>query len=169
MKMKIETNKVVAVSYELRLEENSDEIIDLANEDHPLEFIFGSGMMLQKFEDNLEKLSKGTAFKFKLTSKEGYGARIEENVSDIPLNVFEQNGKIDEKLLAIGNVIPLQDDKGNHYNGQVISIDDKNVRLDFNHPLAGKDLHFTGKIIDIREATKQELEHGHVHSHGHNH
>jgi len=167
--MKIEKNKVVAVSYELRLEDNSNEIIDAAHEDKPLEFIFGNGMMLQKFEDNLEKLSKDETFKFKLTPEEGYGIRVEENVSDVPLNVFEQNGKIDEKLLTIGNVIPLQDDKGNHYNGQVVSLDDKNVRLDFNHPLADKDLYFSGKIVEIREATAQELEHGHVHTHGHNH
>ena len=167
--MKIEKNKVVALSYELRLEENSSEIIDAANADRPLEFIFGNGMMLQKFEDNLENLTKDASFKFKLSAEEGYGVRNEENVSDIPLNVFEQNGKVDEKLLAIGNVIPLQDDKGNHYNGKVISVDDKNVRLDFNHPLADKDLYFSGKILEIRDATAQELEHGHIHSHGHDH
>ncbi len=167
--MKVEKNKVISVSYELRLEENGTEIIDAAQENSPLEFIFGNGMMLQKFEDNLENLSKNDTFKFKLTSEEGYGKRNEENVSDIPLNVFEQNGKIDEKLLAVGNVIPLQDDKGNHYNGKVISIDDKIVKLDFNHPLADKDLYFTGKIVGVREVTPQELEHGHVHSHGHDH
>lgn len=167
--MKIEKNKVVAVSYELRLEENSDEIIDLAYDDKPLEFIYGSGMMLQKFEDNLGSLLKGDTFKFKLTSEEGYGKRVEENVSDIPVDVFMQNGKIEEKLLTIGNIIPLQDDKGNHYNGQVVSVDEKTVKLDFNHPLADKDLYFSGKIVDVREATQQELEHGHVHSDGHNH
>lgn len=167
--MKIEKNKVVSVSYELRLDENGTEIIDAAQENQPLSFIFGNGMMLQKFEDNLENLSKNDIFKFKLTSEEGYGTRNEENVSDIPLNVFEQNGKIEEKLLAVGNIIPLQDDKGNHYNGKVVSVDDKNVKLDFNHPLADKDLYFSGKIVDVREATQQELEHGHVHSHGHDH
>jgi len=167
--MKVEKNKVVALSYELRLEENSNEIIDAAQEDSPLGFIFGSGMMLQKFEDNLKNLSVGESFKFKLTAEEGYGVRNEENISDIPLNVFEQNGKVDEKLLAIGNVIPLQDDKGNHYNGKVVLVDDKIVRLDFNHALADKELHFSGKILEVREATAQELEHGHVHSHGHDH
>jgi len=167
--MKVENNKVIAVSYELRTEENSDNIIDLAYEDQPLEFIFGKKMMLQKFEDNLENLLKGDTFKFKLTSEEGYGTYNKENISEIPLNVFEQNGKIEEKLLEIGNIIPLQDEKGNHFNGKVLSVDDNNVKLDFNHPLADKDLYFSGKIIDVREATPQELEHGHVHSHGHDH
>lgn len=167
--MKIEKSKVVSVSYELRTEENSDNIIDLAYEDQPLVFIFGSGMMLQKFEDNLENLSKGDEFKFKITSADGYGAYNKENVSDIPLNVFEQNGKIDEKLLAVGNTIPLQDENGNHFNGKVISSDENTVKLDFNHPLADKDLYFSGKVVEVREATPQELEHGHVHSHGHDH
>jgi len=167
--MKIEKNKVVAVSYELRTAQKSEEIIDLAYEESPLEFIFGSKMMLQKFEDNLEGLKKDDTFDFKLTSEEGYGQRNEENVSEIPKNVFEQNGKIQDGLLDIGNVIPLQDDKGNHFNGQVISVTDELVKLDFNHPLAGEDLFFSGKIVNIREATEQELEHGHVHSHGHNH
>ncbi|MCF6365947.1 MAG: peptidylprolyl isomerase [Bacteroidales bacterium] len=167
--MKTEKNKVVAVSYELRIEEKSEEIIDLAYEEKPLEFLFGNGMMLQKFEDNLAGLSIGDTFNFKLTSEEGYGVRNEENISEIPKNVFEQNGKIEAGLLDIGNVIPLQDDKGNRFNGQVISVTGELVKLDFNHPLAGEDLFFTGKIVNIREATEQELEHKHVHSHGHDH
>lgn len=167
--MKIEKNKVVSVSYELKITENSDEVIDLAYDDNPLEFLFNSGMMLPKFEENLSGLSKDDKFDFKLTSQEGYGTRDEDNVSEIPKNVFEQNGKIETGMLNVGNIIPLQDDKGNHFNGKVISVTDETVKLDFNHPLANEDLYFTGKIVNVREATKQELEHGHVHSDDHDH
>ena len=167
--MKIEKNKVVAVSYELKLAEKSEEVIDLAYEDSPLEFLFGSGMMLQKFEENLNSLSKDDTFEFKLTSEEGYGTRNEDYISDVPKNIFEQDGKIQDDLLTVGNVIPMQDENGGHFNGQVVSVENDMVKLDFNHPLAGEDLYFTGKIVNIREATEQELEHGHVHSDGHDH
>ena len=167
--MKIEKNKVVAVSYELKISEKGEEIIDLAYEESPLEFIFGSGMMLQKFEENLSGLLKDDTFDFMLTGEEGYGSRNEDNMSEIPKNVFEQNGKIEAGILDIGNVIPLQDDKGNHFNGQVVSVAEEVVKLDFNHPLADEDLYFTGKIISVREATQQELENGHVHSNDQDH
>lgn len=167
--MKAEKNNVVSVTYELRLSEGNNEIIDSANENHPLEFLFGSGMMLQKFEDKLKGLSKNETFKFKLTSQEGYGTRNEDYISDVPLKFFEKDGKIQEELLIVGNVIPMQDENGNHFNGQVLSVKDGMVRLDFNHPLAGEDLYFSGKIINVRKATDIELQHGHVHNHEHHH
>jgi FKBP-type peptidyl-prolyl cis-trans isomerase SlyD len=167
--MKIEKNKVVAVSYELRISENSEEIVDVAYDDDPLEFIFGSGMMLQKFEDNLEGLSKGDTFELKLSIDEGYGDRNEDFISEIPKEIFEQNGKIEDGLLDVGNIIPMQDENGNHFNGQVIESDNQMIKMDFNHPLAGEELYFSGKILNVRVATKQEMKHGHVHSHGHDH
>ena len=167
--MKIEKNKVVSVSYELRTKGKDGEVVDMAYEESPLNFIYGNGMMLPKFEENLENMAVDNTFDFKLTSEEGYGSRNEENVSDVPKNIFEQNGKIEAGILDIGNVIPLQDEKGNHFNGQVVSVTDEIVKLDFNHPLADEDLYFTGKVVSVREATQQELEHGHVHDHGHDH
>ncbi len=167
--MKAEKNKVVSVSYELKLSEKDNDIIDSANENKPLEFLFGSGMMLQKFEDNLSGLTTNDTFKFKLTSEEGYGTRNDDYVSDVPLDIFKKDGKIEDDLLAVGNVIPMQDENGNHFNGQVISVENEMVKLDFNHPLAGENLYFTGKIVGLREATEIELQHGHVHGHGHHH
>ena len=167
--MKIEEKKVVSVSYELRIKGKEGDIVDLAYEDSPLNFIYGIGMMLPKFEENLAELKVNDTFDFMLTSEEGYGKRNEENMSDVPKNIFEQNGKIEDGLLDIGNVIPLQDENGNHFTGTVVSVTDESVKLDFNHPLADEDLYFTGKVIEIRDATQQELEHGHVHHHGHDH
>ena len=125
--------------------------------------------MLPKFENNLNGLTADAEFEFMLTSEDGYGAYNEQNVSEIPLDVFMQDGKIQDGLLAIGNVIPLQDNKGNNFNGKVVSVSDSAVKLDFNHPLAGKNLYFTGKVIAVREATPEELSHGHVHQPGHHH
>ncbi len=167
--MKAEKNNVVSLTYELRTKGTDGEIIDAAAEKQPLDFIYGSGMMLPKFEENLANLSAGDTFEFMLTAEEGYGKRNEENQAEVPMSVFEQNGKIEDGLVAVGNVIPLQDQEGNRFNGKVISINDDKVKLDFNHPLADENLYFSGKILSVREASKQELEHGHVHSHGHDH
>ena len=167
--MKAEKNNVVSLTYELRISGKDGEVIDAAVENQPLDFIYGSGMMLPKFEQNLANLSADDSFDFMLTAEEGYGIRNEENMAVIPMNVFQQDGKIEDNLLIVGNVIPLQDQEGNHFNGKVISLTDETVKLDFNHPLAGESLYFTGKILSVRESTKQELEHGHVHSHGDDH
>ncbi len=167
--MKAEKNNVVSLTYELRIDGKDGEVIDTADVNNPLDFICGAGMMLPKFEENLANLKADDTFDFMLTAEEGYGLRNEENISDIPMNVFEQDGKVEEGLLIIGNVIPLQDQNGNRFNGQVVSVDKETVKLDFNHPLAGENLYFTGKILSVREATAQEKEHGHVHSHGQDH
>jgi FKBP-type peptidyl-prolyl cis-trans isomerase SlyD len=63
----------------------------------------------------------------------------------------------------------MQDQEGNPLHGKIIAIDGDTIMMDFNHPLAGSSLHFTGRIIEIRDATQQELDHGHVHAHGHDH
>ena len=68
-------------------------------------------------------------------------------IFDVPLDTFEEKGKIDEKMVKIGNVIPMTDNKGNKHFGEIIAISKNAVTLDFNHPLAGQDLRFTGKLI----------------------
>ena len=70
---------------------------------------------------------------------------------------------IDLKVLTVGNVLPMSDNMGNVMNGKVVSYTDESVKMDFNHPLSGHELHFTGEIVDVREATQEEVEHGHVH------
>ncbi len=162
--MKIEPKKVVSLTYVLRTDGFDGEIVESANEQEPLQFIFGIGMMLPAFEANIEGLEPGDNFEFKLEANDAYGQRNEENVFDIPLKAFEdESGKLREDLLKIGNVVPLQDMSGNQYYGEIKKINQESVTMDFNHPMAGKDLYFTGKILEVRDATPEELAHGHVH------
>ncbi len=162
-------DKVLSVRYELRLKAKDGELVEMVDESKPFTFIFGTGYMLEKFEAKLKGMSENETFEFVLTSNDAYGERNEENMAEIPMSAFETNGKVEEGLLAIGNFIPLRDEAGNHYNGKVLSVSNDVVKLDFNHPLAGEDLYFTGAVLSIREATAEELSHGHVHEHGHNH
>ncbi len=161
--MIIEKNKVVSVTYDLRTENHESEIVESATEENPLKFIFDLGMMIPAFEENLKGKSQGDSFQFKLEADEAYGEFSEKNIIDIPQASFEVEGKIEDGLLSIGNVVSMQDQQGNRFDGKVLELNEGNVKMDFNHPMAGKTLYFTGKIIEVRDASPEELEHGHVH------
>ena len=89
----------------------------------------------------------------------------------IPLDVFnDESGVFDEKYFPIGSLIPMSDNEGNQLRGRVLEITPELMKMDFNHPLAGTDLHFIGEILDLRDALADEISHGHVHGeHGHQH
>ena len=161
--MKVEKNKVVSVHYELRTSENGA-IVEQTTDDKPLEFLFGRGMMLQKFEDNLADLETGNTASFHLTASEGYGGYHKEMVVDIPRQVF---ANFPPEKFKVGVHIPMQDNHGNHLVGRILEISDATVKVDFNHDMAGKDLYFTVTVKAIRDAEPEEIEHGHVHHEGH--
>lgn len=81
-------------------------------------------------------------------------------------SIFEKDGKVDEEIVKIGNMITVQDQEGHPLDGRVIEIKPDKVVMDFNHALAGKNLFFSGKVLDVREASKEELSHNHVHGVG---
>ena len=84
----------------------------------------------------------------------------------VPKNIFEVDGKIDENLLKVGNMVPMMDAEGRRMNGKILTIDAEAVQMDFNHPMAGNDLFFKGEVSEVREATEEELNHGHAHGDG---
>jgi len=167
--MKIDQNKVVSLSYELRTDGFDSELVEKTREDQPLEFIYGLGMMIPKFEENLKGKEKGDEFQFEIEASEAYGLSNPENIIELPKATFERDGSIEEGLLVKDNIIAMQDNQGNKFNGRVDKIGDDTVTMDFNHPMADKNLYFKGKILDVRDATSEELEHGHVHGAGHHH
>lgn len=166
-KMVIDTNKVVALKYELRVNAENGELVEKVENDRPLQFIFGVGSMLEKFESNINGLKEGDKFNFKLAADEAYGNVNNEMIVDVPKEVFMVDGKIDESLLVIDKVIPMRDQQGNHLNGRIVEIKDAQVAMDFNHPLAGDDLFFTGEVLSVRDASEEELSHGHIHDDSH--
>ncbi len=160
--MTIEDKKVIELTYELRTEGEQGGIVEKVEDKKPLRFLYGAGNMLPKFEENLKGLKDGESFKFKIECDDAYGQASEEAVVDIPKNVFEVEGKVNEDILYEGNVIPMMDAQGNKYTGVVQEVKDSEVSMDFNHPLAGDDLYFTGKILAIRDASDKEVEQGHA-------
>ena len=155
--MKIEKNKFVSLTYKLRLNSADGELVEETGKDHPLEFVFGMGRMIEMFEKKLEGLKTGDSFNIELKAKEAYGEVNKDAIVDLPKNIFEVNGIIDDEMLTVGNNIPMQDTHGNKLTGIVLDVADDVVKMDFNHPLAGDDLFFTGSVLEVRDATDEEL------------
>jgi len=157
--MKISANTFVSATYDLYVGGNDgtqEELMEKATEQKPLSFIFGMGMMLEAFESNLVGLEAGATFDFVLPSDQAYGEYFDENIVELPRTVFEVDGAIDPEIIFENNTVPMMDQEGNRINGTILKIGDETISMDFNHPLAGENLHFVGKVIEVRESTEEE-------------
>jgi len=158
--MKITANKSVSAEYELYVDGETEgelELMERATSEQPLSFIYGVGMMLPKFEENIFGLATGDKFDFTIENEDAYGPYEDENVLDLDRSIFEIDGKLDEEVVFEGNVVPLMDNEGHRINAQVVEVTDTHVKVDLNHPLAGENLHFKGSILEVREASEKEL------------
>lgn len=170
--MNIADKHVVSVSYHLTVPDDNggEQTVEQTRPEEPFVFLFGSGGLLPEFESNLAGKAVGDAFDFRITAENGYGRYMIEHIVNIPIQAFlDENGKLDTEMVVVGNTLPMMDSEGHRLMGVVKEVALEHVRMDFNHPLAGKDLHFTGEILEIRMATPEELDHGHVHGPGGHH
>jgi FKBP-type peptidyl-prolyl cis-trans isomerase SlyD len=156
--MKITENKFVSVAYDLNVGNDDErELMESATEERPLQFIFGTGSMLPAFEANIKNLEKGGKFSFSLTPEQAYGEFVEEHVVELPKSIFEINGKFDNKRVAEGQTLPMMNADGEQMIGSVLAIKEDVVVMDFNHPLAGESLHFSGIVLDVHDPSKEEI------------
>ncbi|MEG1649727.1 MAG: peptidylprolyl isomerase, partial [Rikenellaceae bacterium] len=151
--MKVKENQFVSLSYTLTVDGN---VVEKVTADKPLDFIFGTGGLLPKFEENVAGLEKGGKFAFTLTPEESYGEYINDAIVPLPKDIFKVDGEINEEMLAVGNMLPMMDNDGNRLMGFVKSVEGETVTMDFNHPMAGKILNFEGEVVGVREATDAE-------------
>lgn len=156
----VTSNKYITVSYKLYVptQENPQELMEEAPETHPFQFISGMGFTLDAFEAQLTSLEKGSSFDFTIGIDEAYGPYMEEAVQKVPRNVFEIEGKINEKYIYEGAVVPLMNGDGERFNGTITEIGKEEITVDLNHPYAGKPLHFVGVVIENRDATNEEIQ-----------
>ncbi len=148
---------MVTLTYDLRLDDEHGEVVEQATDDRPLQFLYGAGVMLPKFESHLAGLREGEPFNIRLNKDDAYGEVNEEAVVELPRNVFLVNGEFDDELIQVGNTVPMMSSNGQRLNGLVIEVNNETVKMDFNHPLAGEDLFFAGKVIEVREASDEEV------------
>ncbi len=160
-----ETNLTVAddtvVSLDFTLHLDDGQVVGSSKDGDPLQFLHGHGQIIPGLETALAGMSLGQEKDVVVEPDEGYGKRNPEALQLVPTDAFPPNTE-----LSPGMGLQMRDQQGRVFQAYVVEVRDDGVVLDFNHPLAGKTLHFHVKVVDLREATDAELEHGHVHEEG---
>ena len=159
--MDVAEKKVVSIQYSGKLTDGT--VFDSSEGKEPLEFLFGMGMIIPGLEEGMLGMSEGDKKTINVPAEKAYGQRMEDALQEVPKEQFPQDVELKEgmQLAAEGpqGVIPVV----------VSEIKENTVLVDFNHPLAGKDLTFDVEVVKVRDATEEELNHGHSHPEGHTH
>jgi FKBP-type peptidyl-prolyl cis-trans isomerase SlyD len=156
--MQIARNTVVAIDYTLT--DDGGQVLDSSEGREPLSYLHGAGGMIPGLERQLEGKQTGDQLQVAVAPDEGYGPRNESLRQDVPR---EQFGGVEE--LALGMQFRVESDAGPMVI-TIVEMADEIVTVDGNHPLAGVNLHFAVTVRDVREATQEELDHGHAHGAG---
>jgi FKBP-type peptidyl-prolyl cis-trans isomerase SlyD len=159
--MTISTNHVVSIHYTLT--NDAGEILDSSTGNDPLAYIHGIGNIIPGLEAALTGRALGDKFKVSIAPEDGYGLRDNEMMQNVPKSAFQ----------GVDEILPGMQFQAQSPQGMtlvtVVDVDGDEVILDGNHPMAGMTLHFEVEVADIRDATSEELEHGHVHGPGGHH
>ncbi|MDR2009837.1 MAG: FKBP-type peptidyl-prolyl cis-trans isomerase [Bacteroidales bacterium] len=146
--MKVAKGKLITIIYDLYVDGFDEELIESVTEKEPLIFLLGEDEMLETFEEKLLELKEGDEFKFVLTKDEAYGDEDEDAIVEFPKSTFNEDGELPE----VGDYVPMEDEDGTVFDGTAIEITNDSVVIDFNHPLAGEDLYFVGKVLKVEDA-----------------
>jgi FKBP-type peptidyl-prolyl cis-trans isomerase SlyD len=157
----VEQDAVVGLQYKLWAD---GELVEETESDEPLLYLHGHDNIITGLERALDGMSVGETKTVVIEPEDAYGEHIEDNIDvlsreDVNLG-FEPEP---------GTMLHVQDPSGNVYQAVVVDANDENITLDYNHPMAGRQLKFEVKVTELRDATDEELEHGHVHTGGHHH
>jgi FKBP-type peptidyl-prolyl cis-trans isomerase SlyD len=158
--MKIENQKVVTLQYDLFVdgENGTEELMEKATAEAPLVYCHGEGMMLPAFEHAMEGLEDGASFDFRIPCEEAYGEYDTDGVLELDKTLFYNgDGEFDSERVYVGAIVPMNTADGQIINAQIAEITKNKVTIDLNHPLAGENLHFVGKVLNIRKVTEGEL------------
>jgi FKBP-type peptidyl-prolyl cis-trans isomerase SlyD len=157
----ISTNKVVTINYTLR--NDAGEVLDSSEDAGPMAYLHGAGNIVPGLEKQLEGKLAGDKLVAIVPPDEGYGEKNGAGPQSIPRAAFED---VD---VHPGMTLVVEDDDGEQMPLRVIAVEADKVLVDLDHPLAGETLHFTVEVVEVRDATAEELEHGHVHGDGGHH
>ena len=160
--MQIGDQKVVTLHYTLT--DNEGTVID-KSEDGSFAYLHGASNIIPGLENALTGKTAGDELTVSVSPEDAYGSRDEAMLQQVPKNMFEDAGQI-----AVGTQFHAQGPNGEMLVVTVMEVQDEHVIVDGNHPLAGVDLNFDVKIVDVRDASEEEIAHGHVHGpDGHHH
>lgn len=148
--MQIKNGLLVTLAYQLYIDSPSGELIEETQSEDPYTLIMGTGEQLKAFEDNIMGLKVNDGFSFGIPVDNAFGPVDEDAITEVPKTAFEHEGKIDETIFKIHKVLPMKDGEGNEFKGVIIAISEESITMDFNHPLAGEDIWFEGKVLDVK-------------------
>ncbi len=153
------TNRLISLAYQLYdITDGEHTLVEQTTDGRPFTFISGMGIALDAFEQQMEGLTTGDNFDFTLSPEEAYGEYEDSHVIDLDKEMFVIDGKFDAEHVRKGAIIPLQNEDGNRFNGVVAEVTADKVKVDLNHPLAGRTLCFKGSILEAHEATNEEIQ-----------
>lgn len=153
-------NKYISVNYELftESEDTPPVLVEKTSKDNCFDFITGLGYTLPAFENQIKGMVAGGKFDFVIPCDQAYGPYDETKIKKLPKDIFcGSNGHFDAETIYPGNVIPMVNEEGMRFDGVVKEITENSVAVDFNHELAGMNLHFRGEIMDSHVAGPEEL------------
>ncbi len=159
--LKVDDGQVVSMHYTLHVD---GQVVDSSEGGEPLQFIQGMGHIIAGLEHQIYDMKIGEKKDVVVAPKDGYGEADPEAFMDVPRASFPP-----DVPLKIGTELQLRDQSDQRVYARIDEVNDKNVRLNMNHPLAGKELHFSVEITNLRPASDEEVSHGHVHGEEHSH
>jgi FKBP-type peptidyl-prolyl cis-trans isomerase SlyD len=154
--------KVVSIHYTLR--DDDGDVVDSSTGGEPLEYLHGAGNIVPGLENEMVGKAAGDKFKVTVKPSEGYGEVQGDGPRAVPKSAFPKDAELEE-----GMQLFVRGPDGEPFPVWVVAIEDDHVMLDANHPLAGENLHFEVEVVSMRDATKEEVEHGHPHGPGGHH
>jgi len=162
MTLMIGKHSVVSIHYTLK--DDVGETMDSSEGAEPLVYLHGANNLIPGLENELQGKVTGAKFVATISPEDAYGEISEELVQTIAKEMFQ-----DVENIEAGMTFMAQGEGGQQRQVRVTAVEGNDVTIDANHPMAGKKLHFDVEVVEVREATEQEIEHGHVHQHGHDH
>ena len=156
--MKVAKDIVVSLAYQVKTEDGV--VVDQATVDAPLDYLHGHNNLIVGLETALEGREAGEKFEVTVAPEDAYGEHVDEMVQRVPANVFQG---VDE--ITVGMRFLADTDQG-PIPVEVTEVDGNEVVVDGNHMLAGQTLTFEVEVMSTREATAEEIEHGHIHQGG---
>ncbi len=159
--LRVQDDLVVTLDYVLTVD---GEVIDQSSDTGAIEFLQGQGQVITGLENAIYGMAVGENRDIVVAPVDGYGEIDTDDYAEIPRSEFP-----DEIPLEVGVELQIRDQDGDVFEAYIQEVRPESVFLNFNHPLAGKDLHFSVTILELRPASAEEIEHGHVHSEHHHH
>ena len=162
MALLIGKHSVVSLNYTLK--NDAGDIMDTSEGRQPLIYLHGANSLIQGLEKELEGKAEGAKFNTTIAPDQAYGEIREELVQTIDKSAFQGVESVEPGMTFVA-----QGEGGHQQQVRITAVEGEQVTVDANHPMAGQTLHFEVEVIEVRDATAQEIEHGHVHAHGHDH